>query len=115
MSKWGVDIASHGRLDSRGQVSIVAEEKNVEQALRNRLLTEKDTYSECCDDYGSNLHEMLKRDRTDFNIEMIKWEIRNEVLKDPRIASCEVYYIEGKFRYTYKLFDNPEEYSSEVE
>jgi hypothetical protein len=112
---FGTDIASHGRLDSKGQVSTVSGKDNVLQAVRNRLLTELDVYFECCDDYGTKLRDMLKKDLTKANIEFIKMEIKLNVLKDPRVASCTVEYIGNRgFQYKFRLINDNTEYKDEV-
>jgi len=37
------------------------------------------------------------------------------VLKDPRVASCDLEYIDGiRFKYTYRLIDDDTEYADEV-
>jgi hypothetical protein len=112
---YGTDIASHGRLDSKGQVPLVSGVDNVKQALRNRLLTELDVYFESCDDYGTTLRDNLKEDLTMQNIEWIKMDIRLTVLKDPRVTKCEVEYRrENGFKYFYQLIDDDTEYFDEV-
>lgn len=112
---YGTDIASHGKLDSKGQVPTVSGIDNIKQAVRNRLLTELDVYVECCDDYGTTLRDMLNKDLDDNTIEWIKADIRMNVLKDPRIASCEVEYIKDRgFRYYWKPVGDDTEYDGEV-
>ncbi|MDR3062554.1 MAG: DUF2634 domain-containing protein [Methanobrevibacter sp.] len=115
MVNYGTDIASHGSLDSKGQVPTVSGIDNIKQALKNRLLTELGVYVECCDDYGTTLRDMLNKDLTENNIEWIKTEIRMTVLKDPRIASCEVKYVKNRgFHYSFKAIDDDTEYEGEV-
>lgn len=111
---YGTDIDSTGKLDSKGQVAIVSGADNVRQAIRNRLLTELDTYIEWCDDYGTTLRDMLSEELTENSIEWIKVEIKMNVLKEPRVASCEVEYGNGGFVYKYRLIDDDTEYTEEV-
>jgi phage baseplate assembly protein W len=112
---FGTDIDSTGILDSKGQVALVSGTDNVKQAIRNRLATELDVYIEYCDDYGTNLQDMFGDELTDNTIEWIKTEIQMNVLKDPRVASCDVEHIEGiKFKYTYRLLDDDTEFTDEV-
>jgi len=112
---YGTDIDSTGKLDSKGQVALVTGTANVQQAIKNRLLTELDVYIEWCDDYGTTLRDMLKEELTDNTIEWIKTEIQMNVLKEPRVASCDVEHVEGvQFKYTYRLIDDDTEFTDEV-
>jgi len=115
MIDFGTDIDSTGKLDSKGQVALVSGTDNVKQAIRNRLLTELDVYIEWCDDYGTTLRDMLREELTDNSIEWIKTEIQMNVLKEPRVASCEVEHVTGhKFKYTFRLVEDDTEYTEEV-
>lgn len=112
---FGVDIDSTGKLDSKGQVALVSGADNVKQAIRNRLLTELDVYIEYCDGYGTTLRDMFRKGLTDNSIEWIKTEIQTNVLKEPRVASCEVEYVGGNgFTYKYRLVEDDTEYTEEV-
>lgn len=111
---FGTDIDSTGKLDSKGQVALVSGTANVQQAIKNRLLTELDVYIEYCDDYGTTLRDMFK-ELTENSIEWIKTEIQMNVLKEPRVASCEVEYLGGHgFKYTFRLVDDDTEITEEV-
>jgi phage baseplate assembly protein W len=112
MVDYGTDFDSTGKLDSKGQIATVSGQDNVKQAIRNRLLTELDTYIEWCDDYGSTLHDLFQRPLNENNIEWIKTEIKMTVLKEPRVASCEVEYTIGSgFVYRYRLIDDDNKYT----
>lgn len=109
---YGVDIDSTGKLDSKGQVATVSGTDNVEQAVRNRVMTELDVYIEWCDDYGTTLRDMLREDLDKNNIEWIKTEIEMAVLKEPRVASCEVEYNPTHgFIYKFRVIDDDTEYT----
>lgn len=113
---YGTDIDSTGKLDSKGQIALVTGVDNVRQAIRNRLLTELDTYIEWCDDYGTTLRDMLRRDLTPSNIEWIKTEIQMNILKEPRVAGCTVEHTGGHgFQYTYTLINDDTTYNEEVD
>ena len=115
MIDFGTDIDSTGKLDSKGQVALVSQQDNVIQAVRNRIMTGLDVYIEWCNDYGTTLQDMLSEDLDDNNIEWIKTEIKINVLKDPRVASCTVDYTNGVFIYTFTLIDdNDTKYTEEV-
>ena len=112
---YGTDFDSTGKLDSKGQVALVSGTDNVKQAIKNRLATELDVYIEYCDDYGTTLRDMFKEGLTDNSIEWIKTEIQMNVLKESRVASCDVEYIGGHgFKYTFRLIDDDTEYIEEV-
>lgn len=113
---YGTDIDSTGKLDSKGQVSIISGLDKVKQSIRNRLLTELDTYIEWCDDYGTTLRDMFGEPLNENSIEWIKMEIQMNVLKDVYVAGCTVEYRDDVFVYRYRLIDDDEglEYSDEV-
>ena len=112
---FGTDFDSTGKLDSKGQVALVSGAANVQQAIKNRLLTELDVYIEYCDDYGTTLKDMFGDELTDNTIEWIKTEIQMNVLKEPRVASCDVEYVDGvRFKYSYRLLDDDTEFTDEV-
>lgn len=104
---YGTDIASHGvdskgrlippKLDSRGQIPTVSGVDNVRQALRNRLLTYRGTYSNIDPDYGSLLKDYLGLDNNEVNQAIICLELETQCLKDPRVASAKAEYSDGNY------------------
>ena len=56
---YGTDYSSDGFITSNGDIGLVTELANAEQAIRNRLLTRLGTYPTIDDEYGSNVHQAL--------------------------------------------------------
>jgi hypothetical protein len=92
MVDYGVDIASHGKLDSRGQIPLVSGTDNVRQSLINRILTYEGTYSYIDEDYGSVLKDYLGLDNNQLNQNIVCLELETQCLKDPRVVSVKAEY-----------------------
>ena len=82
---YGVDYDSLGRLSSTGDLGLVSELGNAEQAIRNRLLTRLETYPTIDSDYGSEVYRVLGEKITNDLISELRVYINNCLLEEPRV------------------------------
>ena len=82
---YGADYSSDGFITSDGDIGLVTELANAEQAIRNRLLTRLGTYPTIDDEYGSNVHQALGEKITPALISELRVYIENCMLEEPRV------------------------------
>ena len=82
---YGADYSSRGLLSSTGDIGLVSELDNAEQAIRNRLLTRIGTYPNIDDEYGSEVFEVLGEKITDELIDELGVYVENCMLDEPRV------------------------------
>ena len=82
---YGVDYDSNGALSSTGDIGLVSELGNAEQAIRNRLLTRLETYPSIDTDYGSEVYRVLGERITTDLISELRVYISNCLLEEPRV------------------------------
>ena len=82
---YGVDYDSTGALSSTGDIGLVSELGNAEQAIRNRLLTRLETYPSIDTDYGSEVYRVLGERITTDLISELRVYINNCLLEEPRV------------------------------
>ena len=82
---YGTDYSSEGFITSDGDLGLVTELDNAEQAIRNRLLTRLGTYPNIDTDYGSNVHLALGEKITPSLISELRVNIENCMLEEPRV------------------------------
>ena len=84
---YGTDYDSHGLLTSSGDIGLVTELANAEQAIHNRLMTRLGTYPSIDSDYGSEVHKVLGEKLTPQLINELSVHIQNCMLEEPRVYS----------------------------
>lgn len=82
---YGADYASDGFITSNGDIGLVTELSNAEQAIRNRLLTRLGTYPNIDTDYGSELHLILGEKINQAMVSELIVYIENCMLEEPRV------------------------------
>ena len=82
---YGTDYSSDGFITSNGDIGLVTELENAEQAIRNRLLTRLGTYPTIDDEYGSNVHQALGEKINSSLISELRVYIENCMLEEPRV------------------------------
>ena len=82
---YGTDYSSDGFITSNGDIGLVTELANAEQAIRNRLLTRLGTYPTIDDEYGSNVHQALGEKINSSLISELRVYIENCMLEEPRV------------------------------
>lgn len=84
-SIYGCDYDSLGLLSSTGDIGLVSELDNAEQAIRNRLLTRIGTYPNIDTEYGSEVYQVLGEKIDDDLISELEVYIENCMLEEPRV------------------------------
>jgi phage baseplate assembly protein W len=84
---YGTDYDSHGLLTSSGDIGLVTELTNAEQAIHNRLMTRLGTYPTIDTEYGSEVHQILGEKTTPELINELSVYIQNCMLEEPRVYS----------------------------
>jgi len=84
---YGTDYDSQGLLTSSGDIGLVTELANAEQAIHNRLMTRLGTYPSIDSDYGSEVHQILGEKTTPELINELSVHIQNCMLEEPRVYS----------------------------
>lgn len=84
---YGTDYDSHGLLTSSGDIGLVTELANAEQAIHNRLRTRLCTYPTIDTEYGSEVHQVLGEKLTPQLINELSVHIQNCMLEEPRVYS----------------------------
>ena len=82
---YGADYSSEGFITSDGDLGLVTELSNAEQAIRNRLLTRLGTYPNIDSDYGSELHKILGEKINPQTVSELRVYIENCMLDEPRV------------------------------
>ena len=82
---YGTDYSSEGFITSNGDIGLVTELANAEQAIRNRLLTRLGTYPTIDTDYGTNVHQALGEKINNSLISELRVYIENGMLEEPRV------------------------------
>lgn len=82
---YGTDYSSDGFITSNGDVGLVSELANAEQAIRNRLLTRLGTYPTIDDEYGSEVYLALGEKRNTALVSELRVYIENCMLEEPRV------------------------------
>ena len=82
---YGADYSSDGFITSDGDIGLVTELDNAEQAIRNRLLTRLGTYPSIDTDYGSEVHLVLGEKINAAMISELRVYIENCMLEEPRV------------------------------
>ena len=84
---YGTDYASDGFITSDGDIGLVTELDNAEQAIRNRLLTRLGTYPNIDTEYGSEVNSILGEKITRETVSELRVYIENCMLEEPRVFS----------------------------
>lgn len=82
---YGTDYSSEGFITSNGDIGLVTELANAEQAIRNRLLTRLGTYPNIDTEYGSNVHQALGEKINSSLISELRVYVENCMLEEPRV------------------------------
>lgn len=82
---YGTDYSSDGFITSNGDIGLVTELANAEQAIRNRLLTRLGTYPNIDTEYGSNVHQALGEKINSSLISELRVYVENCMLEEPRV------------------------------
>lgn len=82
---YGTDYSSDGFITSNGDIGLVTELANAEQAIRNRLLTRLGTYPNIDTEYGSNVHQAVGEKRNPSLISGLRVYVENCMLEEPRV------------------------------
>ena len=82
---YGADYSSDGFITSNGDIGLVTELANAEQAIRNRLLTRLGTYPNIDTEYGSNVHQAVGEKRNPSLISELRVYVENCMLEEPRV------------------------------
>ena len=82
---YGADYDSHGLISSTGDIGLVSELDNAEQAIRNRLLTKIGTYPTIDDEYGSEVPDLLGEKHNQEMINQLSVYVHNCMLDEPRV------------------------------
>lgn len=114
MVDYGTDFASHGKLDSKGQVPIVSGIDNVKQAVRNRIKTYLGTYDFIDPEYGTLLKDHLGMKNNQISQEITCLEIETRVINDPRIKDATAEYDNGNYNLRLILVSDNDEDEEEL-
>lgn len=82
---YGTDYSSEGFITSNGDIGLVNELANAEQAIRNRLLTRLGTYPNIDTEYGSNVYQVIGEKRNPSLISELRVYVENCMLEEPRV------------------------------
>lgn len=82
---YGTDYSSDGFITSNGDIGLVNELANAEQAIRNRLLTRLGTYPNIDTEYGSNVYQVVGEKRNPSLISELRVYVENCMLEEPRV------------------------------
>jgi phage baseplate assembly protein W len=81
---YGTDYSSDGFITSNGDIGLVTELANAEQAIRNRLLTRLGTYPNIDTDYGSEVYQALGEKINNSLVSELRVYVENCMLEEPR-------------------------------
>ena len=82
---YGTDYSSDGFITSNGDIGLVTELANAEQAIRNRLLTRLGTYPNIDTEYGSNVYQAVGEKINNSLISELRVYVENCMLEEPRV------------------------------
>ena len=82
---YGTDYDSQGVISSNGDIGLVTELANAEQAIRNRLLTKLGTYPTIDTDYGSEVSSVLGEKHNEDLVSQLSVYVENCMLDEPRV------------------------------
>ena len=82
---YGADYSSDGFITSNGDIGLVTELANAEQAIRNRLLTRLGTYPNIDTEYGSNVYQAVGEKINNSLISELRVYVENCMLEEPRV------------------------------
>lgn len=105
MTDYGTDINSEWDLTDDGDIQIISNTGNLDQAITNRLTCGLDSLDLFYQDYGCNLAQFLGWRKTERTLEFIKLELQNRLNNEPRILgySLNVEYTETGVRVDMEL------------
>lgn len=72
-----------------GDLEIVTDIENLEQACTNRLNTNKEFYQWCYDNYGGDIFKVIGMVNNDHALEYLRIEIESILMQDPRIREVQ--------------------------
>lgn len=73
-----------------GDLEIVTDIENLEQACTNRLNTNEEFYQWCYERYGGDLFKVIGMVNNDKALEYLRIEIESILMQDPRIREVQV-------------------------
>ena len=82
---YGTDICSDWSFNEDGDLKLVSDLDNMEQALTNRLTCDLNSLELFYDDYGCGLSQFFGWRKTDRTLEFVRLELENRILSEPRI------------------------------
>ena len=105
MTDYGTDINSEWDLTDDGDIQIISNTGNLDQAITNRLTCGLDSLDLFYQDYGCNLSQFLGWRKTEQTLSFIKLELQNRLNNEPRILgySLNVEYTETGVRVDMEL------------
>ena len=105
MTDYGTDINSEWDLTDDGDIQIISNTGNLDQAITNRLTCGLDSLDLFYQDYGCNLAQFLGWRKTERTLEFIKLELNNRIKNEPRIIghTLQVEYIDTGVEITLQL------------
>lgn len=95
---FGKDYSANGELTSKGDLMLVSGLSNAKQAIRNRLLTNKDVYN-YLSNYGCDLRSVLGEKRNHTSLQLLDLIIRESLNLEPRaqrVKELDCYFTEGR-------------------
>ena len=105
MTDYGTDINGEWDLTDDGDIQIISNTGNLDQAITNRLTCGLDSLDLFYQDYGCNLSQFLGWRKTEQTLSFIKLELQNRLNNEPRILgySLNVEYTETGVRVDMEL------------
>lgn len=97
-SIFGKDYSANGELTSKGDLMLVSGLGNARQAIKNRLLTNKDVY-DYLGNYGCELNKVLGEKRNHTSLQLLDLIIRDSLNSEPRVQKVlelDCYYKENR-------------------
>ena len=90
LTDFGTDIHTDWGLTSDGDLQIISNTGNLDQAITNRLTCGLDNLDLFYDGYGCNLSQFLGWRKTEQTLQFIKLELENRLRNEPRLESFNV-------------------------
>ena len=105
MTDYGTDINGEWDFNNDGDIQIISNTGNLDQAITNRLTCGLDSLDLFYQDYGCNLSQFLGWRKTEQTLSFIKLELQNRLNNEPRILgySLNVEYTETGVRVDMEL------------
>lgn len=97
-SIFGKDYSANGELTSKGDLMLVSGLGNARQAIKNRLLTNKDVY-DYLGNYGCELNKVLGEKRNHTSLQLLELIIMDSLNIEPRVQKVlelDCYYKENR-------------------